>query len=156
MTALNVCLWLSPDDAPKAVALWTSLIPHSRVVFEDSLSNPAAGDPRMWQLEIAGSTVHVMGAANNVPFAMSTSMWLVVADQAELDHVWDGFLAAGGTEMACGWIVDPFGVSWQVVPEAWLRLTKTDDRAQAQRVAEALWGMIRPDVAALEAAAARG
>ena len=38
------------------------------------------------------------------------------ADQAEIDRVWDALSAVPEAEQ-CGWLVDPFGVNWQVVPE---------------------------------------
>lgn len=155
MAGLSTCLWFAPADAPKAVELYTTLIPGSKVVGEQTFTNEqqAAGEVRVWTLEIAGRPVQVMGSDGNEPFTMAHSMWLVVDDQAELDRVWDGFLAAGGKEYACGWIGDPFGVHWQVVPAAWERLTKDADPAQAQRVVEALWQMVKIDIAKLEAAA---
>lgn len=155
MTASS-CLWFSPDVAPKAVALYTHLIPNARVAHTQVFDNAdqPSGKVQIWTLELAGGTVQIMGSAGQEQFTTAHSMWLVVDDQARLDQVWDGFLAAGGHERQCGWITDPFGVPWQVLPAVWERLTRTDDRAQAQRVVEALWQMVRIDAAALEAAAA--
>lgn len=155
MTSISTCLWFDPDVAPRAIKLYTDLIPNSRQVFTQTFRNGAqdTGEVQIWTLEIAGSPVQIMAASYGEKFTTAHSMWLVVEDQQALDHVWDGFLAAGGKEMACGWIADPFGVPWQIIPAAWERLTETDDREQAQRVAEALWQMVRIDVDALERAA---
>lgn len=155
MTTASTCLWFTPDEAAKAIELYTELIPNTRVVRSESLTNDQqeAGEVRIWELEIAGTTFHAMASDRPEGFSMAHSMWLVVDDQAELDRVWDGFLAAGGKELQCGWIVDPFGLQWQVLPEAWGRLTGPDDPARAQRVAEALWQMTKIDIAGLEAAA---
>ncbi|WP_040162011.1 VOC family protein [Nigerium massiliense] len=154
MTDASTCLWFSSEDAPKAIELYTTLIPGSRVVETQQFDNEQQTDHSVsiWTIEIAGRTTHVMGADHSERFTTAHSMWLIVDDQEQLDRVWDGFLAAGGTEMQCGWIVDPFGLPWQVLPAAWERLT-SGDPARAQRVVEALWQMVRIDVAALEAAA---
>ncbi|GAB3624758.1 VOC family protein [Mariniluteicoccus endophyticus] len=154
MTTARTCLWFTPEDAEKAIDLYTSLIPETRVVETTTFENADQpdGQVRVWTLQIAGTPFQMMASARPQGFTMAHSMWLVVDDQAELDRVWDGFLAAGGNELACGWIVDPFGLQWQVLPRVWEELT-SGDQARAQRVAEALWGMVRIDVAALEAAA---
>lgn len=156
MATASSCLWFPIGVAAKAVELYTSLIPGSRVVSTRTFANAdqSAGQVQIWTLEIAGRPTQVMASDHAEEFTTAHSMWLVVEDQAQLDQVWDGFLAGGGQEVACGWIVDPFGVKWQVIPEAWERLTSADD-AQAQRVVEALWQMTRIDIAALEAAAER-
>lgn len=154
MARASTCLWFSPEDAPKAVEFYTSVIPGSRIVSTQTFANDQqpTGQVQVWTLEVAGSTVQVMGSGGNQPFTMAHSMWLLVEDQAELDQIWDAFLAAGGKEFACGWIADRFGVHWQIVPAAWERLI-SGDQARAQRVVEALWQMIRPDIAKLEEAA---
>ena len=39
------------------------------------------------------------------------------ADQKEIDHYWDSLTSNGGEESRCGWLVDKFGFSWQIIPE---------------------------------------
>ncbi len=74
------------------------------------------------------------------------------ADQAEIDHYWDALTADGGQDGPCGWLKDRFGLSWQVVPKRWLEIAK--DPEGAERATRALYSMKKPDIAALEAAAA--
>ena len=110
------------------------------------------GGVDVWEVEMAGTPYQVMGSPGAQPFSQAASLVLHVADQAELDAFWDGMLEAGGQEFACGWIGDPFGVSWRVTPEVFYRAMQGDDDAAAQRVVEACWRMVRIDVAEMEAA----
>jgi predicted 3-demethylubiquinone-9 3-methyltransferase (glyoxalase superfamily) len=48
-------------------------------------------------------------------FTPAISFVVECRDQAEIDHYWDK-LSAGGKTQPCGWLVDKYGVSWQVVP----------------------------------------
>lgn len=155
MTELSACLWFPHDVAARAVELYTGLIPDSRVVSYSPVRHPdqPEGLIHLWSLQIAGRPLRVMGCTGEEQFTHALAPWLMVRDQQELDRVWDGFLAAGGTELACGWIQDPFGVRWQVIPQVWERLVDQADEEQRQRVVEAVWSMRRIDVAQLEAAA---
>lgn len=155
MPALRPCLWLTPDEAEMALDLYTSLVPDTRVVGSWHVDNhdmPEHGVD-IHHLDVAGTQVQIMACARYSDFTDAVSMYLVVDDQATLDRVWDGFIAAGGEEVQCGWVRDPFGVRWQVVPKVFEELTSGDDQEQRQRVVEAVWGMVRIDAAALEAAA---
>ena len=76
-----------------------------------------------------------------------------VADQAEVDRYWDA-LTDGGEESQCGWLKDRFGLSWQVVPEGMDEVFSDPDQGRAQRAMQAMLGMRKLDLAALQAAAA--
>jgi len=73
-------------------------------------------------------------------------------DQAELDRYWNALLANGGKAQACGWLIDRFGVRWQIVPAALERLMGDKDPARSKRVTDALLKMVKLDIAALEKA----
>jgi predicted 3-demethylubiquinone-9 3-methyltransferase (glyoxalase superfamily) len=71
--------------------------------------------------------------------------------QAEIDKLWDALTAEGGRELACGWLVDRFGLTWQIIPS---RLNEwMSDPAAAARVVAAFMPMMKLDIATLEAAA---
>jgi len=59
-------------------------------------------------------------------------------------------LTSGGKEIQCGWLVDKFGVSWQVVPARLPELIKHPKAMQA------LMKMKKLDIAELERAAREG
>jgi len=88
------------------------------------------------------------------PFAHSEafSMMVPCGSQEEVDHYWYGLTADGGREGNCGWLVDRWGISWQVVPTRLFELLGGPDPAGAGRAQAAMLGMSRLDVAALEAA----
>jgi predicted 3-demethylubiquinone-9 3-methyltransferase (glyoxalase superfamily) len=71
--------------------------------------------------------------------------------QEEVDYYWDAFMD-GGTPQACGWIVDRFGVTWQVTPSRLIELMRDPDPEKANRVVQAMLQMIKLDIPTLEAA----
>jgi predicted 3-demethylubiquinone-9 3-methyltransferase (glyoxalase superfamily) len=73
--------------------------------------------------------------------------------QEEVDRLW-GRLTDGGAESRCGWLVDRFGLSWQIIPSILPKLLQDPDRAKAGRAMNAMLTMAKIDIAALERAAA--
>ena len=55
--------------------------------------------------------------------------------------------------MQCGWLRDRYGLSWQVVPSGWEALMTDPDPERVARATEAMLGMVKLDIAALQAAA---
>ena len=66
--------------------------------------------------------------------------------------MWTKLLAGGGKPNACGWLDDRFGVSWQVIPSALLELMSDRDPKASGRVARAMMGMQKIDIAGLRRA----
>jgi predicted 3-demethylubiquinone-9 3-methyltransferase (glyoxalase superfamily) len=104
-------------------------------------------------LSIDGQRVMLLNGGPHYTLSPAFSFMLTVADQVELDRLWDALLD-GGEPSRCGWLIDRFGVSWQVVPEQLGALMSGPDRASAARVGAAMMEMVKFDIAALEAAAA--
>jgi len=72
--------------------------------------------------------------------------------QDEVDELWAAF-TKGGQEVACGWLVDRYGVSWQITPTRLLELVNDPDPERAQRAMKAMLEMKKIDIATLERAA---
>jgi 2-polyprenyl-6-hydroxyphenyl methylase/3-demethylubiquinone-9 3-methyltransferase len=80
------------------------------------------------------------------------SFQIATDDQAETDRLWHAIIDNGGQESACGWCKDKWGLSWQITPRALTWAMADPDRAVAKRVFEAMMGMRKIDIAAIEAA----
>ena len=72
-------------------------------------------------------------------------------DQAELDRYWDAILKNDGKPQACGWIIDRYGLRWQIVPTV-LGELMTGDPVKSRRAAEEMLRQVKFDIAKLKAA----
>ena len=70
-----------------------------------------------------------------------------------LADFWDR-LGEGGdpTWQACGWLKDKFGLSWQIVPEAFFAMITDKDAIKSERAMRAMMQMEKLDLPALQRA----
>ena len=85
-------------------------------------------------------------------FSEGISLYVDCADQDEVDEYWDKLLKAGAKPTACGWIKDPFGLSWQIVPRRFGELIRDRNPSKVKAVMNAMMTMEKLDVAELERA----
>ena len=85
-------------------------------------------------------------------FSEGVSLYVDCADQDEVDDYWDKLLKAGAKPMQCGWIKDPFGLSWQIVPRRFTELIRDRDPKKVKAVMDAMMTMVKLDVTELEKA----
>ena len=112
----------------------------------------AAGTVLFVEFTLAG-TQYIALNNPDVSFTEAVSFMIACADQAETDRLWAALTADGGSEVACGWLKDRWGVSWQVTPTRLLELVRDPDRNRARRAMEAMIKMIKIDIATVEQAA---
>lgn len=103
---------------------------------------------------LEGQRFAAMDSAMDHGFDFTEAISFIVdcADQAEVDYYWDELTADGGTEGQCAWLEDRYGVSWQIVPTILPELLQDEDADRSGRVMEALLGMTKIDIEALETA----
>ena len=155
MPKISPFLWYD-HQAEDAATLYTTVFPNSKVTSVQRYG-PAGPGPEgsvmVVQFELDGQQYTALnGGPANYNFNESVSFVVDCADQAEVDHYWETLTADGGRPSQCGWLVDKFGVSWQVVP---VQLDQIMSRPDAEGVARAMAAMLtmgKLDVAALEAA----
>ncbi len=148
-------LWYA-KDAEKAAAYYASVFPDSRVnrvwpLPVDTPSGPA-GSVKIVEFTLLGQRFQAITAGPHHDFNDAVSMVVLCDGQAELDRYWNALLKGGGKPQACGWLIDRWGLRWQIIPAGIDAMLGDRNRARAKRVAGALLKMVKLDIAALEAA----
>jgi predicted 3-demethylubiquinone-9 3-methyltransferase (glyoxalase superfamily) len=104
------------------------------------------------EFTLAGLRYVALNGGPDEPFSPAVSFMILCDNQAELDRLWAA-LSAGGKEIACGWLSDRWGLTWQITPTRLMELIKDPDTARAQRAMAAMMNMVKIDIAAIEKAA---
>lgn len=131
-------------------------------VFDDFevLERSIVGEnPSAEPIEIATVRVHGLelrlfdgGTHGDDRFSESTSIYLECDDQDQVDRYWEGLTRGGGRPGRCGWLTDPFGFTWQVVPTLFHELLARGDDAARGRVMTAMLAMDKFESAELQRA----
>jgi predicted 3-demethylubiquinone-9 3-methyltransferase (glyoxalase superfamily) len=150
MTTITPFLWFD-DNAEEAIRFYSGLFPDAKIIEENRGPNGALFYATF---ELAGQRIMALNSGPMFHFTEAISLFVSVETQEEVDHYWNGLTADGGQESQCGWLKDKYGLSWQIVPEALMRLQADPDREKAGRVVQAMLTMKKIIVADLEAAAA--
>lgn len=149
-------LWYT-KDADKAAELYVSIFPDSRIdskaVMQSESPSGPPGSVVVVNFTLFGQKFQAMTAGPHDDFNDAISIVVSCDDQAEIDRYWDALLMGGGEEQACGWLIDRYGVRWQVVPAVMDELMADPDPERSKRVTDAMLTMVKFDIATLEAAA---
>ncbi len=133
----------------EAIELYTSVFPDSEVL--ETVDRD--GELFTANFRIGGIEVSGMNTSEGPAFTEAVSLVVDCEDQAEVDRYWEALTADGGREDQCGWLVDRFGVSWQIIPRRLIQLLNDPDPARAQRAMEEMLTQRKIDIAAIERAA---
>lgn len=146
MTSVSTCLWFN-DCALEAARLYISLFDDGQITD----ITPRNSDRVMTvAFTLGGQKYWGLNGGPMFPHTPAASISVHIDTQAEVDHFWATLIANGGRESRCGWLVDRYGLSWQIIPRALPRLLGSDTSG---RVMAAMRRMAKIDIAALEAAA---
>ena len=146
---LRTCLWFD-NQGEEAAQFYVSLLPDSHIekVYKPDPDAPAL----VVEFTLAGAPYMVLNGGPYYKLNPAASISVLTKDQEETDQLWSALIADGGSPSQCGWLIDKFGLSWQIIPEALPRLVGSDDKAAAQRAHNAMMKMGKIDIAALESA----
>ena len=147
LTRIVPHLWYV-KEAEDAARFYTSLFPKSRI----DRAWTVAETVRCVEFRLFGQPFFAMSAGPHDPFNDAVSFRVSCRSQAEIDRYWSALLKNGGKEVACGWIVDKFGVRWQIVPIALMEMMADRDQKKAAQVAAEMQKQVKFDIAKLKAA----
>lgn len=138
------------DQLEAAMAFYTATFPDSSItrVARTGVDGPVTSA----EFVVGGQRFMGYNGGPYFTFSQGFSLFVDCLDQAEVDAYWDKLVSAGATPLQCGWITDPFGVTWQIVPKRFMELISDKNPTKVQAVMDAMMPMIKLDVAALEKA----
>lgn len=143
-------------NAEEAMRKYVSLFENSSIDAIDrhgEEEGETEGTVRHARFTLHGQSFMAMdsGLGHSFTFTPAISFFVNCNSQEEVDRLWEQF-TEGGEEQPCGWLVDQFGVSWQVVPKVLIEMLNDPDAEKAKRVTEAMLQMKKIDIPTLEQA----
>jgi predicted 3-demethylubiquinone-9 3-methyltransferase (glyoxalase superfamily) len=152
MPRITPNLWFD-TEGKEAAEFYCSIFPNSEVTnitYYGESGPREAGSVLTVDFVLDGQEFTAINGGPEFKFDEAVSLLINCKDQDEVDYYWDK-LTEGGEESQCGWLKDKYGFSWQVVPEGFNEIMLDPDRAE--RAMQAMFGMKKLDLAALQAAA---
>ena len=138
------------DQLEAAIEFYTATFPDSEV--RNVARAGEDGPLQSAEFVVGGQAFKGFNGGPHFSFSEGFSLFVDCADQAEVDEYWDKLVDAGATPVQCGWIRDPFGLSWQIVPRRFVELIGDPDPIRVKAVVDAMMKMQKLDVATLEKA----
>lgn len=142
-------LWFN-DQAEAAAAFYTSVFPNSRI--NDVARMGEGGQVLTVSFDLEGLTFTALNGGPQFTFTEAVSFVVHCETQEEVDRYWNALIADGGEESMCGWLKDRYGLSWQIIPEALMRMLSDEDPQRANAVMQAMLQMRKIEVPVLQEA----
>jgi predicted 3-demethylubiquinone-9 3-methyltransferase (glyoxalase superfamily) len=159
MPQINTFLTFN-NQAEEAARFYTSIFPNSKITrvtrYPDlgSQSPFKSGSVMTVEFTLDGRAFTALNGGPQFSFTQGFSIAVLCDTQQQVDEYWGRFVAAGGTPVACGWITDHFGVSWQIDPKLLIDLITDPDPAKAGKAMQAMMIMVKIDSEQLKRALA--
>jgi predicted 3-demethylubiquinone-9 3-methyltransferase (glyoxalase superfamily) len=148
---ITPCLWFD-TEAEEAANFYVSIFEDSKIRSVNRYAKAGqevhgkpAGSVMAVEFEIEGQKFVGLNGGPQFKFTEAVSFQIHCKTQEEVDYYWSR-LTEGGKEVACGWLKDKFGLSWQVVPTQLFEFLSSGDAAKSERVTKAFMQMKKFDI----------
>jgi predicted 3-demethylubiquinone-9 3-methyltransferase (glyoxalase superfamily) len=149
----TTCLWFD-GQAEEAANYYVSIFKNSSIgrIGRYTEAGPGpAGSVMVVEFQANGQKFVALNGGPQFTFNEAVSFQIYCEDQDEVDYYWSR-LTEGGQGVACGWLKDKYGLSWQVIPTVLIDMISDPDPEKAKRATEAMLSMTKFDTAALQKA----
>jgi predicted 3-demethylubiquinone-9 3-methyltransferase (glyoxalase superfamily) len=154
---ITPCLWFD-TEAEDAANFYVSIFKNSRIGSVNrygkaghEVHGKSAGSVMAVEFEVEGQKFVALNGGPQFKFDEAISFQIHCKTQDEIDYYWNR-LTDGGKEVACGWLKDKFGLSWQVVATPLFEMLSDKDPAKTERVTKAFLKMKKFDIEKLRRA----
>ncbi|HEU5229425.1 MAG TPA: VOC family protein [Ktedonobacteraceae bacterium] len=146
-------LWFD-KNAEEAAHFYISIFKNSRIESITRYGDAGPGQKgtvMTVEFQLEGQAFVALNGGPEYMFTPAISFFVSCETQQEVDELWEK-LTAGGDEVACGWLRDRYGVSWQIVPSVLLEMMQDKNPEKARRVTESMLQMKKIDIKTLQEA----
>lgn len=153
MQKVTTCLWFD-DQGEQAAKFYVSLFKGSKILSVSRYGDAGPGkkgSAMVVAFRLAGRDFLAINGGPIYKLSPAISLSVTCKDQREVDTLWRKLLK-GGKESRCGWLVDRYGLSWQIVPVALPKMLRDKNAKRAARVMRAMLQMKKIDIKELERA----
>ncbi|MBV8670315.1 MAG: VOC family protein, partial [Candidatus Eremiobacteraeota bacterium] len=129
MPQITPFLWFE-NKAEEAAKFYVSLFKNSKIqnisYYSDAGPGPA-GTAMVVEFALDGQDFMALngGPTGSVEGQPPISLFVSCETQDEVDKLWDK-LGEGGRTLQCGWLVDKYGFTWNIVPQGLADLLGSD------------------------------
>jgi predicted 3-demethylubiquinone-9 3-methyltransferase (glyoxalase superfamily) len=142
-------LWFN-DQAEEAARFYVATFAGSRI------TSVSPGGPKgkalLVEFELGGTAFIALNGGPTFRPTPAFSVFVSCPSQRVVDVLWSR-LVRGGKPSRCGWLVDRYGLSWQIIPSRLSELLGDPDPARAGRALNSMMKMGKIEVKKLERAA---
>jgi predicted 3-demethylubiquinone-9 3-methyltransferase (glyoxalase superfamily) len=124
-------LWFNNQEK-EAAEFYCSIFDNSKITSDSGI---------IVEFELDGSNFIALNGGPQFKFNEAVSFYVLCDDREEIDRIWHTLTSNGGSEGNCSWCKDKYGVSWQIVPKAFIEMMKAGTTEQTQRVIGAMMKM---------------
>jgi two-component system sensor histidine kinase QseC len=159
MPKIYICLWA--DDKAEEMARFYKSVFKGAKIGKTSYWGPnpmgvKEGFVLTIDITVLGQRIMLLNGFAKFPFNESVSLCVPCKNQREIDTYWKALLRGGGKPVQCGWLIDKFGVRWQVFPAEVEKWNTSKNKKKKQAFTEAMWQMVKLDAKKLKEAYERG
>ncbi|HXH31892.1 MAG TPA: VOC family protein [Bacteriovoracaceae bacterium] len=155
MHKIYACIW-SNDKATEMAKFYKSIFKGTKVGKTSYWgSNPMSikeGSVLTMHLTLLGQKIMLLNGFNKKTFNDSISFVVPCRSQREIDTYWKKLTSGGGKAVQCGWLIDKYGVRWQITPAEFDKWNTSKNKKKKEAFTHAMWQMVKLDIKKLKAA----
>lgn len=156
MSKMYVCVW-SNDKATEMAKFYKSIFKGTKIGKtaywpDTNPMNVKGGSVITMHITLLGQKIMLLNGFVEQPFNESISFVIPCKTQREIDTYWKKLTSGGGHEVQCGWVVDKFGIRWQIAPADFDKWNTSKNKKKRDAVMQAMWSMVKLDIKKLKEA----
>ena len=153
MLKIYACIW-SNDKAAELAKFYKSIFKRTKVgktsYWGQNPMGAKEGSVLTIHLTLLGQKIMLLNGYIKITFNESVSFVVPCKTQREIDTYWKKLIRGGGKPVQCGWLIDKYGVRWQITPAEFDTWNTSKNKRKKEAVMHAMWQMVKLDRAKLK------